>query len=696
MSKATWIWYPGDFEIWLNEKVHIRRKVRGGIYPATWRLDRHYSSVSFCCNIDLQQEEEISIHADGEFSLYLDGKDSQRFTQSKLVIPAGKHEIRVAVYNDTAAPAIFIQGDTIATNADWQVTCHDKQWHQAGCWNFDHPDHPPSAYKLATREIFPERIERNHEGWVVDFGKETFGYLKLNQAIGHGGLTIYYGESLEEALDDEYCLQTDSCLLHESSPQNYSFPESRAFRYVRVQADKGQEEGLQIESISMLYEYLPVHDRGQFQCSDETLNKIWETSLYTLRLNTREFFLDGIKRDRWVWSGDAYQTFLMNYYSYFDTDIVKRTLIALRGKDPITTHLNTILDYSFYWFIGLYDYLVHTGDEAFIRAQYASMVSLMDYCLTRLNQDGLIEGHDIDWVFVDWADIDNQGAVCFEQLLFCKSLEAMALFAGLANDPSREQQYQNLARDIKQKTFDLYWNEESGGLVHHYKDGQQGAQITKHASMLALLLGYLNNEQEESIKQNVLLNPDIQAITTPYMRFYELAALCEIGEHKYVTNEMISYWGGMLALGATTFWETYDPTATGLQHYEMYGSPYGKSLCHGWGASPIYLLGKYYIGVKPSATGYATYDIEPNLGGLDWIKGTVPIYNGEISLFMDSTSIQLTATAGAGTLRIHSLVMPSTNQTGCITPLCNNVYEIEIVGNGQEIVIQYLNADNQQ
>jgi hypothetical protein len=68
----------------------------------------------------------------------------------------------------------------------------------------------------------------------------------------------------------------------------------------------------------MLYEYADVKQRGTFTCSDDQINKIYETSKYTLELNTREFFIDGIKRDRWVWSGDAYQSYLMNYYAYFD------------------------------------------------------------------------------------------------------------------------------------------------------------------------------------------------------------------------------------------------------------------------------------------------------------------------------------------------------------------------------------------
>lgn len=74
-------------------------------------------------------------------------------------------------------------------------------------------------------------------------------------------------------------------------------------------------------------------------------------------LTTREFFIDGIKRDRWVWSGDAIQSYLMNYYLFFEQDAVERTIWLLRGKDPVTSHVNTIMDYTFYWFLSIYDLL---------------------------------------------------------------------------------------------------------------------------------------------------------------------------------------------------------------------------------------------------------------------------------------------------------------------------------------------------
>ena len=37
------------------------------------------------------------------------------------------------------------------------------------------------------------------------------------------------------------------------------------------------------------------------------------------------------------------------------------------------------------------------------------------------------------------------------------------------------------------------------------------------------------------------------------MRFYELEALCAMGEQNYVLNEMKDYWGGMLKPGCHQF-----------------------------------------------------------------------------------------------------------------------------------------------
>ena len=87
------------------------------------------------------------------------------------------------------------------------------------------------------------------------------------------------------------------------NPQNDTLA-TKAFRFIKVVGDPATS----FKDLSMLYEYLPVTYRGKFSCSDELLNRIYSTALYTFHLTTRECHLDGIKRDRWSWSGDALQS----------------------------------------------------------------------------------------------------------------------------------------------------------------------------------------------------------------------------------------------------------------------------------------------------------------------------------------------------------------------------------------------------
>jgi hypothetical protein len=362
--------------------------------------------------------------------------------------------------------------------------------------------------------------------------------------------------------------------------------------------------------------------------------------------------------------------------------------MALRGKDPVTSHINTIMDYTFYWFLGIYDLYQYTGDKTFIQQFYPRMQSMMDYCLSRRNKDGMMQGLSGDWIFIDWAPgLSKKGEVSFEQMLFCRSLETMALCANMVNDSKNEALYKQLATDMRAKLFSVYWNESKHALVHSRVDGKPTDNVTRYANMFGIFFNYFNEEQKQAVKKNVLLNDNIQKITTPYMRFYELEALCAMGEQKYVLDEMKNYWGGMLNAGATSFWEEYNPSKSGADHYSMYGRQFGKSLCHAWGASPIYLLGKYYLGVQPTSPGYATWTAEPVLGGLQWMEGKVPTPHGDISVYCSTTQIKIKGATGTGTLKFKSQSKPS-SKTAAIVSKGDNVYEVT-VEQGKDYEIKY-------
>ena len=696
-SVSTWIWYPGDFEIWLSNKMQVRRTEREAVFPPLWQYYSPYSLVTFQTEIDIPEADEVEIYSEGPFQLLLD--DVQIYGQPKsITIPAGQHKISLKVYNQEVLPAIYIKGKYVKSDASWKVTNEDKlwidengkaqqsgtPWMPVGSWNFDTPAHKPSEFKLATTPCNAKKTEKTATGELVDFGKETFGYIKIHGLKGKGKVALYYGESREEALDTAKCETLDHLYFDGNQPETYTHNGSKAFRYVLVQADPT----IKYDSISMLYEYLPLDYRGSFESSDQQLNKIWDVSAYTMHLTTREFYIDGIKRDRWIWSGDAYQSYLMNYYLFFDSPSVERTMLALRGKEPVTAHINIIMDYSLYWFVGVYDYYLHTGNTTFIQTFYPRMKSLMDFCLQRRNKNGFLEPLEGDWVFIDWANgLPKTGEVSFEQMLLARSLEAMAVSAGIAGKEDDQKTYLKLAEDLKAQLFDVFWDNNENVMKHQRIDGKVQDIVTRYANMFGIFFNYFNEEQKQSIKNKVLLNDDILKITTPYMRFYELEALCAMGEQDYVLKEMKDYWGGMLNEGATSFWEEYNPNKKGKEHLEMYGRPYGKSLCHAWGASPVYLLGKYYLGIKPTAPGYSEYAVEPVLGGLEWMKGKVPTPGGEIDLYVSSSNIKVTSPIGTGTLKIKSKKSPVCNE-GSFVSRGNNVYELTLE-KGKSYDIEY-------
>ena len=650
MPHATWIWYPGDFEVWLGNQFNNRRTERGAMFPPFWKQDSHWPTVEFSTTVELAEAETIHIKAEGLFNFMLDGK-LQFGMPDEFLIPAGAHRLNFKVWNQSTPPALFIKGMTIHSNSSWLATYEDKIWidengvaHGSGIyvpaaqWNFDRMDTPPSAYRLPTLRQEPVAQESIGEGMLYDFGRETFGYVRLSGLVGVAHL--YYGESREEALDKDHCETLDIVSTHQELG-------SKAFRYVYVKT----ADNSHYDSLSMDYEYAPYDEShsGTFACSDKLLNKIWEVGAYTMDLTTREFFLDGIKRDRWTWSGDAIQSYLMNYYLRFDTECVKRTIRQLRGKDPVTAHINTIMDYTFYWFKSILDYYQYTGDLTFISEMYPKMCTLMDYVLERTNSDGLVEGKADDWIFVDWVDfpMHKRGVLAFEQILFYKALMTMHTCATLLHqtDP-----YQQLAENVICKTRQLLWNDDCQAWEHAIEEGEINHQITKFPNMFAILYDIVDDATKRNIVDSVMENNKIDPITTPYMRFYELEALCMMGRQTQVLQEIRNYWGGMLREGATSFWEKYIPSEQGTEHLAMYGRPYGKSLCHAWGASPVYLLGRYFLGIQPTQPGYATWEARPYLADLEWMEGRVPTPNGIIHIRMERHYVCIRSDEGRGRL----------------------------------------------
>jgi hypothetical protein len=131
-----------------------------------------------------------------------------------------------------------------------------------------------------------------------------------------------------------------------------------------------------------------------------------------------------------------------------------------------------------------------------------------------------------------------------------------------------------------------------------------------------------------------------------------LLAMAKANNIDGALNIIREYWGGMLALGATTFWEDFNidwmenagridelPQEGKVDVHATYGDycyiGLRHSLCHGWASGPTAWMSENILGVKIIEPGCKVVKIEPNLGDLTWAEGTYPTPFGEIKIRHD-------------------------------------------------------------
>ncbi len=635
---AQWIWRFGEFEIYHNSVVHSKRQAYGYHEPPVWKIDRPEPVVEFRKKINTAGGR-IQISACGDFSVALLDEKGERnpqyFGAAELDLPAGEHILDVRVMNFDTFPALYIEG-IVETDATWKADDMTLDYRPVDTWEvFAAKEHRPDIFPFAYEPVEPVSREITEDGGVLlDFGKVTFARVYLEGLKDGAEYRIRYGESREEAMSPQWSVTHFQRMPKQGKD---AFP-PYAFRYlyisdpqVRVQAE---------------YEYLPMAQQGEFRCNEGILNKVWDTAAYTFHLNCREMFLDGIKRDRWVWSADAYQSLFVNRYLFRDEKIEERTLVALGGKAPFRRHINTIMDYTFFWFMSLYEHYRDYGNKEFLSRIRPQMEEIMTFCLSRTDSDGFMRGIPGDWIFIDWAEMDKTGALCAEQILYGAALEAYAKICEVLEVPDRDTGEK--ARQLQKAIVEKFWDAEKGAFIDSYESGRR--YVSRQSNILAWLYLPCSEEQKQSIYQNVILNEAVAPITTPYFTFYENQVHCLAGNSAFLEENIREYYGSMLAGGATTLYEQYDPRDQGAEHYAMYGRPFEKSLCHAWSASPIYLFGRFRLGVVNTGVAYDTFEIRPQLGTLTSVSGKVPVPGGYVAVKVEDTFVEVRSDIEGGIL----------------------------------------------
>ena len=661
---AYWIWKFGDYEKYHNILVHSSRQAYGHIEPPVWKIYRPECSVRFTRKISTKGGK-INIYACGDYvvSLFKEGfggnepgnDEIKCGNPETLEIPEGEFMIEIRVLNNKTFPSVYVEG-VVETDDKWMADDLSGIAEPVGFYRelnsglekpdvfrFEYREEKPAASYCCmpvcgTRNMedpLSEKLESFYtEGCLYDFGRELFGVAELENA-GEVPVMVSFGESKAEALDLKW-----SVVRFRKVPENghLRLPAS-AFRYVWV---SDPEVELRVEA-----EMLPLIYRGNFSSDRTMMDKIWKTAAYTFHLNSREFFLDGIKRDRWVWSADVYQSLFVDHYLFMDQNLEKRTLTALAGGLPVVSYINTIMDYTFMWVISIWEYYRTYGDRKFLGQIYPQLSAHVEFCEGRRDDDGFIRGKNGDWVFIDWCPMDKTGAVCGEQILLAEMMDCYAKIGRTLNVEETEQ-WEEKASELRAKIEEKFYRDSLGAYIDSFESGREN--VTRQNNLLAYLYLKLPEERKHKIYRNVICNDNVQPITTPYFKFYENKVMCLEGDYVPCLERILDYYGGMIRLGATTLYEQYDPEEEGTEHYAMYGRPYGKSLCHAWSASVIYIIGRFILGVKNTGIAYESFEVQPRAGIFRNYRGSVPLPKGVIDIEITEGRVKVRTECSGGTL----------------------------------------------
>ena len=489
----------------------------------------------------------------------------------------------------------------------------------------------PYVGQVSTDE--PDVVSFSPGGSVLlDFGKEIQGGIQIVRSMSGdkapARFRLCLGESVSEALSD--VREEGSTATNDHSVRDFEISVpwlgmaeygNSGFRFARLDY-LGDDDEVGILAVRAISKYRDIPYLGSFRCSDERLSQIWQTGAYTVHLNMQEYLWDGIKRDRLVWIGDMHPEVMTVGTVFGNHEVVRKSLDYVRDKTEPTSWMNGICSYSLWWIIIQHHLYQWYGDMDYLQEQKEYLAKLLDNVISNVrgSKEAYQDGRFIDWPSNDQPDVIHAGL----QALTVRALEAGAEMSRLLGDGSLTERCSQTAKAMREYVPDHVGNSQAAALlaIEDMMDAGEASDII------------LANGPEKF---------------TSFMGYYLLEALAKGGRYSEAMDLISKYWGRMIDLGATTFWEdfNYKDGENAARIDEVV--PEGKfdihadggawcyvglrhSFCHGWASGPTTWLSRHVLGIEPVGIGFKEVRIEPHLGNLEWAEGTFPTPYGVISV----------------------------------------------------------------
>jgi hypothetical protein len=297
-----------------------------------------------------------------------------------------------------------------------------------------------------------------------------------------------------------------------------------------------------------------------------------------------------------------------------------------------------IPDWTLQWVLNVADHYRLTGDAKTVSAALPSILKALAWFERQFDSNGLVADMPY-WHFMDWAYLGREGEACALNAQLAGAFHAAAYLCTALGWPSEANRLLERAVAIADALDRRHWDERRGAWVDVVdpKSGKQQPKMSQHANAAMALwcnppkdrvrraLDRVTDSRRLTFTKAAPIVPSGEELdpesgvvlaNTFYAHFvYE--ALCMDGRLKDALRMMRERFGPMLARGATTLWESFEPSA---------------SLCHGFSASPTYQLSRRVLGVNASEPGFTNIDIAPDLADLEYAEGVVPTAVGDVEV----------------------------------------------------------------
>ena len=387
------------------------------------------------------------------------------------------------------------------------------------------------------------------------------------------------------------------------------------------------DSDITIKDFHILETIYPVEHDNTFKCSDETLNRIWDVSKFTLYSCMHDHYEDCPWREQSQYWGDARIEILSAYYAFSEKLITKKAFYQHSEIDSSTGFFHMtypgrpeiwIPCYTMVYISSLHEYYMFTGDKQLLKDIYPIALKVLNKLLRYMDRDGILmdlkSATRRAWHIIDWDNFKvafHSGKSSAVNLFFLESLFRLSDVSEILGKKSQAKRLQGIALEFKDSIKRNFWDKRFKKFK--YLKGESVREYSPHANTFAYYFDLFSDSEKEIVKDR-LLNKSFKMMKSLYFRYYLYRTIVMMGDVGLaaVLKDMKEVWGKMLNAGAQTFWETQD----GPQGFRG-----AASLCHGWSSHPLYFLSSEVLGIKPAKPGFKEVLVKPNLMDMKFVEG---------------------------------------------------------------------------